>query len=373
MALSKVFIFSMIIFSIFCEHLALSCTDFRLQGKEGTVIITRSMEYAIDLHSNLRSSPRGRVFTTIAPDGKPGMSWKAKYGYLFLDAMNQDVAVDGINEFGLSFEALYSPNYATYQSVPAGKNSQALPYLNFGDWILSNFKTVEEVRSALTVIYVHAQNIPSMGNMIFPLHFAVYDASGKGIVIEYVHGERTIYNNKIGILTNSPDYSWHITNLENYLHLTTTNPNPILDSGEKFVVNGQGFGMLGLPGDISPPSRFVRISVLTRVAIPANNADDTLNLAEHIINNVDIPFGLSREADGTKYTNESTQWVVFKDLTHRVLYYRTYNNLSLRKIELAKVDFSENAARLKMSITSPMYIQDMTPQFLASHPAKVLP
>jgi len=345
----------------------IACTDFRLMASNGTVIITRSMEFAPDLQSNLRSSPRGRSFSTVAPDGTRGMAWNAKYGYLFLDGFGQDIVIDGMNEAGLSIEALYLPNYAQYQIVPPGKNAQALPYFNFGDWVLGNFQSVKEVKQALNNIYLFAQRIPSLGNMIFPLHFAIYGPTGESIIVEYINGNLAIHDNRLGLLTNAPNYQWHMTNLSNYVYLKTIGPQPILDNGILFNATGQGAGMMGLPGDISPPSRFVKTAVLTHVVLPVSDATGALNLAEHIINNVDIPKGLAREPqDNNKYTNDITQWVVFKDLTHKVFYYRTYDNLSLHAVDMKKINFSENAPRLKMPIASPAYIQDMTATFLKS-------
>lgn len=343
-----------------------SCTDFRITAKDGTTIITRSMEFAIDFNSNLRSSPRGRTFNTTTLNGNSGLSWKSKYGYVYLDGMNIDAAIDGMNEQGLTFEALYLPNFAKYQTIPSGQDKNALPYAYFGDWILGNFKTVDEVRQALPKIYVFANKVPGMGDMIFPLHFAIYDTSGNGLVVEYVNGKLTTYDNKIGILTNSPTYNWHLNNVNNYVHLAPTNPQPVIDEGVKFAATGQGFGMIGLPGDISPPSRFIKTMALTKVVLQPDDAKDALNLAEHIINNVDIPRGLAREPNNGKYINETTQWVVFKDTTHKVFYYRTYNDLSLRAVSLSKVDFSENASRLKMPIASQGYVKDLTDQFVNS-------
>ncbi|MDX1901795.1 MAG: choloylglycine hydrolase family protein [Gammaproteobacteria bacterium] len=349
---------------LFYFNSVLACTSFRVTAKDGTIIIARSMEFALDMKSALRTSPRGRTFTTTAPDGKPGLSWKAKYGYLFLDAMNVDISVDGMNEAGLSFEALYLPGYAEYQTVPANHDSQALPYMNIGDWGLSNFKTVDEVRQALPGIFVFAQKNPGFGDMIFPLHFSFYDASGKGIVVEYIGGKLNIYDNQVGVMTNAPGYDWHLTNLKNYVQLKPTNPNPVVVDGVTFVATGQGAGMLGLPGDISPPSRFVKMAVLMSVAAPANDAKSAVNLAEHVINNVDIPMGLAREPSNNNYSGETTEWVDFKDLTNKIFYYRTYGDLSLHAVSMAKIDFSENAARLRMPIASPEYVQDMTDAFL---------
>ncbi len=341
---------------------SLACTDFRVMAKDGTVLITRSMEYSVDMKSNLRSSTRGRVFTTIAPDGKSGLAWKAKYGYVFLDAMNQDFAIDGMNEAGLSVESLYLPGFADYQTVPADLSNQALPYLNFGDWVLSNFKTIDEVKKELEHIYVFAQKVPALGDMIFPLHFSIFDATGKGIVVEYIAGKLRVYDH-MGVMTNSPGYNWHLTNLTNYLHLTPINPPAVISDGLRFSSNGQGFGMVGLPGDVSPPSRFVKTATLLHVAIPTDNIIGALNLAEHVINNVDIPLGLVREPETGNASNETTQWVVFKDLTHRVIYYRTYGDMSLRAVSLTKVNFTENAPRLKMPLARTVVVQDLTEQF----------
>ncbi len=340
-----------------------ACTDIRVTAKDGTILIARSMEFGADMQSNVRTSTRNRSFAMVAPDGKPGLSWKAKYGYVYFDAMQQDVATDGMNEEGLSVEDLYLPNLAQYQTVQAGQDNQALPYLHFGDWVLSNFKTVDEVRNAIPLITVFAQTVPGMGDMIFPLHFSIFDATGKGIVVEYVDGKVNIYDH-LGVLTNSPTYPWHLTNLQNYLHLAPTNPPSVVSGGITFIANGQGYGMVGLPGDISPPSRFVKVATLMHVAIPANDAAGAINLAEHVINNVDIPLGLAREPGNGNPTNETTQWVVFKDLTHKILYYRTYTDMSLHAVPLAKLNFAENAPRVKMAIAGKATVQDMTGELL---------
>jgi choloylglycine hydrolase len=348
-------------------NLGWACTDFRLSAKDGSVLITRSMEFAMDMKSNVRTSTRGRTFQFNAPDGKAGLTWKAKYGYIYLDGMNIDVAIDGMNEVGLSYEALYLPSFAEYQTVSTDKDSHALPYINLGDWILSNFQTVDEVRKALPNIVVFAQKLPSLGDMIFPLHFAINDASGKGIVVEYVAHQLNIYDNKVGVMTNSPTYDWHMNNLNNYVNLAPLNPPDVIDNAVKFAATGQGYGMLGLPGDISPPSRFVKTTVLTRTALPVDDAGGALNLAEHIINNVDIPRGFARELNnGNKPTNDITQWVVFKDLTNKKFYYRTYGDMSLRSIALSGIDFSENAPRLMMPIADMNTIRDVTHDFIKS-------
>ncbi len=344
---------------------AQACTDFKITADDGTVMIARSMEFALDLKSNIRSSTRDRAFTTTAPDGQAAMSWRSKFGYIFADALNMDTVTDGMNEKGLSFEYLYLPGETQYQTVAASDDKNSLPYINFGDWVLGNFQTVDEVRKALSNVHVTNAQIPGMPNVTFPLHAAIYDASGKGIIVEFIKGKMEISDNSVGILTNSPTYEWQNTNLRNYLNLSPYAPNPITVDGITYAATGQGSGMIGLPGDYSPPSRFVRVAILKKAALPPKNAAEALNLAEHIINTVDIALGTVRakEASG-KDDNELTQWVVFKDLTHKLLYYRTYDNMTLRAIDMSKVDFSANAPRLKMPMDNGYNIQDLTQQFL---------
>lgn len=81
---------------------------------------------------------------------------------------------------------------------------------------------------------------------------------GNSLVIEHVEGELKVYDNLIGVMTNSPTFDWHLTNLRNYVSLSPNNPRPVTVEGVKGTGFGQGGGMLGLPGDYSPPSRFVR-------------------------------------------------------------------------------------------------------------------
>lgn len=343
-----------------------ACTDFKLTAKDGSVMITRSMEFGLQLNSAIRNSNRGRTFTSNTPNNKPGHSWKATYGYIFVNGLNQDFVTDGMNEQGLSFGYLYLPGLTQYQAVPAGKDNQAIPYYQLGDWVLSNFKTVEEVRQALASLYVFEQGLPAMPTMIFPLHASIYDSTGKGIIVEFTEGKMNIYDS-IGVLTNSPSYGWQVTNLRNYLTLSPYAPNPVTVNGITYSATGQGSGAFGLPGDVAPPSRFAKMSYFTKVAYPANDASELLNLSQHFINNVDIPAGLARARNPSgKESTESTQWVVFKDLVHKMFYYRTYGDMSLRSISLDKIDFSEKAPRFNLPMEQAPQIMDVTQPFLNS-------
>lgn len=343
-----------------------ACTDFKLTAKDGTILITRSMEFGEDVQSSLNSSIRGRAFSSTTPGSKPGLAWKAKYGYVYLNGFGMDVALDGMNEQGLTFEYLYLPSETSYQDIPNGKEGQTVPYTMFGDWVLSNYKTVDEVKKALNDIYVVNQKIPQLGDAILPAHASIYDASGKGIVVEFYNNKINV-SDSIGVMTNSPKYDWQVTNLRNFINLTAENPKPVTSGNMIFNMTGQGSGAVGLPGDASPPSRFVKTSFMVNNSFPVSNTSELVNLAEHIINNVDLPAGYVRATMNGKTSTDTTQWVVFKDITHKKIYYRTYNDMTLRSISFDKLDFSDNAPRLKMPLANTPVIQDKTQDFLKSN------
>lgn len=350
-----------------CNKITLACTDIALLAKDGTAIIGRSMEFALNFNSNVVAKPQATVFKTTTPNGKPGLSWKSIYGYLAIDGLNAGIVIDGMNEKGLSFEYLYFPGYTQYQSVPMTHENQSLPYYLLGDWILGNFKSVPEVISALKKIYVFEQLIPGVAPpIVFQVHAAIHDATGAGIVIEFINGQMKIYKN-INIMTNSPSYPWQLDNLSNYLNLTPYNPKPITIGGITYTANGQGSGMLGLPGDFSSPSRFVKMAAYLKTVFPADNTQNAVNLAEHLLNTVDIPLGVVRAKENNGPDAEDiTQWIVIKDLTNKVLYYRTYNNLALHAIHLKEIDFSPNAMRLKMPLADKPVIINVTEHFKRS-------
>lgn len=344
---------------------AIACTDFRLKAEDGSLMISRSMEFGVPLNSNLRTSPRGRTVNTQTTNQKPGLSWTSKYGYAYVDGFGIDASFDGLNEKGLSFGYLYLPGETRYQDIPEGQDGKAIPYTRFGDWVLGNFQTVDEVRAALENVYVSGEKLPQLGDAVLPAHASIYDASGKGIVVEFYNNKVNVFDN-IGVMTNSPKYDWHVTNLRNFINLSAENPKSITQGGITYTGNGLGSGAIGLPGDASPPSRFVKVAFMAANAFHAKNADELLNLAQHIMNNVDLPAGYVRSTENGEVQTDTTQWVVFKDIGNRKIYFRTYDDLSLRSIDLNQLDFSEKARPLSLKLNGRQKVTDETARLKAS-------
>lgn len=323
--------------------ISFACTDFQVKATDGSVVIGRSMEFAIELNSALVAHPRGEVWAGTTPGGGKAMNWVSKYGYVSVDAFNMEEAVvDGINEAGLSVGFLWLPEITKYQDV-AKSDASAVSISNFGAWVLGNFAKIDELKRALGNIRVFGEVVAQIGIMP-PLHVAVHDADGNNLVIEFIDGEMKIHDNPIGVLTNSPAFDWHITNLRNYVNLDSYNAQPVTIEGVELKPTGNGSGLLGIPGDWTPPSRFVRATAFIHFSDPVKSAPEAVNLAEHILNTVDIPHGAIKGERGVAAPEERTQWVVVKDLTNKILYYRTYENLSLRSVNLKELDFDNGAA-----------------------------
>jgi choloylglycine hydrolase len=164
----------------------------------------------------------------------------------------------------------------------------------------------------------------------------VHDAQGNSLVIEYVKGKLHIYDNPLGVMTNSPPFDWMIIYLSNFVNLSATNV-PQIDLGGVVIKQfGQGSGLVGLPGDFSPPSRLVRMVAFTQAALPVKGPQAGLNLAMTIINNVDIPQGVVRDKTEKGMIYDITQWAVVADLAGKKYYFRTHDNKNWRYVDLMK-------------------------------------
>lgn len=314
-----------------------ACTDFVVEAQDGSLINGRSLEFGLDLNSKIRLFPKNQQMRSLAPNQKPGLTWVTKYGYIGVNCLNLNFSFDGMNEAGLSFGYLWLPNITEYPTVSAEEMSQALDFTDFCAWVLGNFSTVNEVKEALKEVRIWGHPVPPIG--MAPVHAAIHDAKGDNIVVEFINGEMKVYDNPISILTNAPSFDWQIANLQNYLNLGPNNPDPITFRDVNIQVPGQGGGFLGMPGDFSPASRFVKIFTLLRLSQNVAKGIDGVNLAEHLLNSVDIPVGVIR--DPGKESGDYTQWIVVKDMTQKVFYFRSYGDLVLKKIDMKRINFSK--------------------------------
>ncbi len=314
---------------------AQACTGIRLVAKDGGVIAARTLEFGFDLHSEVLVVPAGTALTGTLPDGGKGISYTTKYGFAGANAEGLTAIVDGINDQGLYVGLFYFPGYASYAEATKENAARAMAPHEYANWLLGNFANVEEVKANFNKIAL----VPTVVEAIkqaAPVHFVVHDRTGKSVVIEPLGGALKIYDNPLGVITNSPTFDWHMTNLRNYVNLSATNVPPIGVGGIKLAQLGQGSGLRGLPGDFTPPSRFVRAVAFTQSAVPSDTAAEAVLAAFHILNNFDIPFGAVRETENGTVHAEATIWTSASDLKNLRWYFKTYDDQSIRAVDLGK-------------------------------------
>ncbi len=341
---------------------ALACTGIMLKTADGSFVHGRTVEFGVKIESSIAVIPRGQAFVARTPAGD-GVKYAAKYAAVGAVAFSDVKLLDGLNEQGLAVGAFYFPTFAGYTPVTPENQHRGLSPADFPNWLLTQFATVDEVRKAIAAgeVVITPTLIENWGPEAPPFHYVVYDRSGASIAIEPVEGRLVLHDNPLGVMTNSPGFDWHMTNLRNYISLDPVNAAPVKIAGETFAQLGQGSGMVGLPGDFTPPSRFVRAAIFSTTAIPSPSAETGVAQVFHILNNFDIPVGVSREvSDGVVHT-DYTMLTIARDPQSLRYYYKSYNDQTIRMVDLKQLDLNAKAIKL-MSTSSQQPVVDMSGQ-----------
>lgn len=323
-----------------------ACTGISFHATDGSFVVARTIEWAGGtLKSEYTVVPRGEELTSFTPTGRNGMTFKAKYGYIGMSVVEPGFVAEGLNEAGLSAGLFYFPHYGSYESYNATHNASTIADLQLVQWILSQFSTIDEVIAALPSVHV-----VSLDPSTLTIHWRIAEPSGRQIVLEIIDGKYNIHENKIGVLTNSPDFTWHVTNLNNYVNLYPGVAKSQKWNGVELSSFSAGSAFHGIPGDVTSPSRFVRAAFFTATAPQRKTAFDTVLQCFHILNNFDVPIGVEHAlGEAPQDMPSATQWTVVSDITNRRIYYRTAYNSNIRCIDLRAIDF----ARVK-SIVHPL-------------------
>ena len=195
------------------------------------------------------------------------------------------------------------------------------------------------MKAALPNVLIANTKLKNWGDQIPPFHYIVYDKEGHCLVIEPIGGHLIATDNPFGVFTNSPNFDWHMTNLRNYVNFSPLNAAPVQLGPVKLTGFGQGSGMVGLPGDFTPPSRFVRAVAFSQAVLPSllPTGREAVLQAYHLLNNFDIPKGVAREHEKDPHGNpvaDYTLWTSAADLKARRYHVKTYENSAIRSIDL---------------------------------------
>ncbi|MEO1011949.1 MAG: choloylglycine hydrolase family protein [Bacteroidota bacterium] len=317
-----------------------ACTGITLKSVNGSFIQARTMEWgAFDMQPEILVFPRNYQFESELPAEATGMKWRSKYGFVGINALGKPEVADGLNEKGLAVSVLYLPGYASYQPFDAAKAKSSIGPTQVAALLLANCESTQEVRTLLAEVRVVPVPEEAIGGIPPPLHYMVADKDGNSIVVEYTDQQLHIYDNPVGVLTNSPSFPWHLTNLNNYVTLGINAASPVEVGDLTIKPLGAGSGMLGLPGDYTPPSRFVRATAMRNTVPHLESGERAVAEAFRILNSFDIPIG-TMGAEHDPAILGDTQYTTAADTKSLRYYYRTMHNHRIRVVDLTTIDFN---------------------------------
>ena len=230
---------------------------------------------------------------------------------------------EATNEKGLSMAGLNFPDNAAYFPRAAGKDNIA-PF-ELIPWVLSQCSTVEEANALL--LHVNIWMLPfNREYLLTPLHWLIADKNSS-MVVESTYEGLKLYANPAGVLTNNPPFPYHLTNLANYRHLSPMDDHPAFCGMGAY---SGGMGALGLPGDYSSASRFIKAAFLRRNSQSHGQESDHVRQFFHLLNAVAMPRGAVELADGLEITLYSSCCNTDKG----IYYYTTYENSRISTVYL---------------------------------------
>jgi choloylglycine hydrolase len=326
------------------------CEDFLVEAEDGTRVVSRTMQLAWDINFHIRTRPREHKFKSPAINGQEAHSFTGKHGYLYIDSGKAfDYCNDGMNEHGLCFEYL---NLKLLDNIPEkvlpGQESRALPVFMLGDYILSQFATCQEFvarnECADRIMFTREGLSPECAFVCQPYHAALHDRTGASLALEFIEGRLHVFANPGTVLTNAPGYEWQLEQLA------------LREFSREAPSRPQYFRAgAGLPGDTSPAHRFLKLTHLLKSAPKPKTSLDAICLAEHLTNLFDIAKGWNRTYD-VKDTSQLlvnySMWHCYKDMTNLRLYFKTYEDMALRKVEMGRLSLEAGAAPLAMPLRS---------------------
>lgn len=336
--------------------MAVGCSYVRVPTPEGDVI-ARTMELGAAVKNGTLPTWTLAVHPSLEQLGKSGtcanMGAKAfagTHGFVSLDLSPgpgspypEAIPTDGINAVGLTISQ-HTLQQSVYQDPNMSPHHrERICFADFTAWVLSSFATVGELATALNKSIV----VSSGASYTAPygLHWAIDDAEGGHMVVEYLQGSLQLHNNTVGVLTNDPDYIWHLRNLNNFASLSPMWPSQSFSVpsavGALPAPVGHGFNLRGIPGDSSPPGRFVKLFYLREYAVsavPAQSIDDGIVAATGLMNNVWITQGTVAENPSVDKAYEFTHYTVLKLPSQRKFYFKSYRNTQWKLVQLDKLD-----------------------------------
>ncbi len=303
------------------------CTALYIKNND-TFLFGRNMDIPYNFNQSPIIVPRNYQYTNKV-DGSVVTIKQAIMG-IGTEFEGHPLYAEAMNEFGLAIAGLNYPN-AIWNEVKENKDNIA-PY-DLTLWILNNFKTVKEVMGKINDI--NLVNIPVSDKLALPtLHFIISDLKGDCIVIEQDENGFNCYDNPFGVLSNAPNFKWHLENVKNYLNLSANDIKQNNWNNINIKAYGTGNGLIGMPGDFYSSSRFIRAAFFRAHLKFDNSKYADINGYFQILDNVKMIKGSVHTEHLNSLTVDYTLYSSCLDLKNRILFYKTYENQQVSMIRM---------------------------------------
>ena len=285
----------------------------------------RNLDYEFSYNETVTITPRNYPFHFRTMG-----SINSHYAMIGMAFVQQDYPLyyDATNEKGLSMAGLNFPTNAVYLPKKQGKDN--ITPFEFIPWILGQCATVAEARQKLKKLNLLNENF-SEQLRLSPLHWMISDRD-ESIVVEPLKDGIKVHDNPVGVMTNNPTFDFHMLNLANYMGLTREEPTSRFSDKLKLNPYSRGMGAIGLPGDLSSASRFVKAAFTKLNSVSGDSEAESVSQFFHILNSVAQQKGCCRVEHGFEYTIYSSCCNTDKG----IYYYTTYENSRISGVDMHK-------------------------------------
>ena len=280
----------------------------------------RNLDYEFAYNQTVTITPRNYPFRFRRAD-----EMRSHYAMI---GMAYPLYYDATNEKGLSMAGLNFPENAEYKCETPEKDN--ITPFEFIPWILGQCATIGEAREKLSRINLLKEDF-SPQLPLSPLHWIISDKN-ESIVVESVRSGLKFYDNPVGVLTNNPCFDFHLTNLANYMALSPADPENRFTDKIDLKPYSRGMGGLGLPGDLSSASRFIKAAFTRLNSRSGNSESESISQFFHILASVAQQRGCCKVEHGYEYTIYSSCCNTDKG----IYYYTTYENSQITGVDMNK-------------------------------------
>lgn len=272
----------------------LGCTSFSWSTKDRRNLLGRTYDMFGNLDANRISVVNEGYGLSLSPDGSRKVAIRRPFlSMSVVGTTASPVFVDGINIDGLMGCLLNFPGFGCFDTNKEDDCVDIYPG-SFLGYILGTCSSVDEAVRVMKKVNMTSEKVYGS---IMSVHYIFSDRTGETIVVEPVDGGLAVHRNTIGVMANSPDYMWQMTNLRNYIAISPVHTPPSYIAGEEFSAIGEGTGgMFGLPGGYSSPSRFVRIALAKTFCPMGSDETDGVRRMFQAFSCVTIPEGFLRRS-----------------------------------------------------------------------------